>query len=141
MQYAGATFRTWKSQLLLKTDDAHIMMDYRRPGHNQPILQAYARIKNVFEHESYPGGPKRIIVEGSWFDVKGVCPIAKTTLVCRNRENQFNFSSKYVFLTDCHERPVALWPYDPLDELGHGRPEKKWFDVINRNQADDLEKD
>jgi hypothetical protein len=34
-----------------------LMMDYKRPGHNQPILQAYARIKKLLEHESYPGGP------------------------------------------------------------------------------------
>ena len=104
------------------------MMDYKRPGHNQPILQAYARTKKLLEHESYPGGP---VPDCEDLDHTGM----------QEQKNQFNFSSKYVFLTDCHEHPVALWPYDPLGELRHGRPEKKWFDVINRNQADDLEKE
>ena len=111
-------------------------MDYVPPGVNQNVLQAYAQIVDLFEHEAYPGGPKRIVVEGTWYDVVGECSIAGTTLVSRNKQHPFNFSSKFVFLDDCYQRPVAIWPHDPHGMLARGDPKRKWFDVINRNRAE-----
>jgi hypothetical protein len=139
VQYAGSIFRTKHSQRNLKTDNSHLVMDYKPPGANQPVKQAYAQIKDLFEHEAYPGGPKRIVVNGAWFDVMGKCPIAGTTLVKKNRRNPFNFSSKFVFLDDCYQRPVAIWPHDPSGELAANDPKRKWFDVIDRNRSDDLD--
>jgi hypothetical protein len=135
MEYAGATFRTWDSQKNLKHhDDAQLVLDYSPPGSDE-IKRAYARIKRLFVHQAYPGGPSRCIVEGSWYDVVGTCLVSKTTLVRRNRANPFNTSSRFAFLDNCSERPVAVWPRDPFDQLPDGHREKKWFHVIDRNQS------
>jgi len=134
VEYAGAIFRTWVSQKSLKHDDAQLVMDYSKPG-DAEIKHAYASIKRLFVHQAYPGGPRRFIVEGSWYDVVGTCSVSKTTLVRRNRANPFNTSSRYAFLDNCSERPVAVWPRDPFNKLPDGHPEKKWFHVIDRNQS------
>ena len=52
-----------------------------------------------------------------------------------NRANPFNTSSRFVFLDNCSERPVAVWPRDPFGKLPGWHPEQKWFHVIDRNQS------
>jgi hypothetical protein len=134
MEYAGVILRTWKSQKENKHDDARLVMDYAPPRKSE-IKRAYARIKRLFVHQAYPGGPSRFMVEGSRYDVVGTCSVTKTTLIRRNRANPFNTSSRYAFLDNCSERPVAVWPRDPFGKLPVGHPEKKWFHVIDRNQS------
>jgi hypothetical protein len=56
-------------------------------------------------------------------------------MVRRNKQNPFNTSSRYVFLDDCYEGPVVVWPHDPLNKLAAGYREKNWFHIINRNQV------
>ena len=135
-QFAGQKFRTMRSQINKVHDDTCIRMDYKAPGRagGRNVLSAYARIQNMFVHHAYPGGPSRVVVEGDWYRVKGKCEVAGTTLVIEDQEHDFNTSSKYVFLQSCYERPVAFWPYDPLNKLDADHPRKKWLDVIDRNQ-------
>ena len=134
VQYAGAFFRTARSQLNKKHDDANIKMDYRAPG-DREIKQAYATIQSLFVHEAFPGGPSRYVLEGEWFRAVGTCPIAKTALIRKSASMPFNSSSRFVFVDACYERPVAIWPHDPLGDLPLGDPRKEWFDVIDRNQT------
>ena len=85
-------------------------------------------------HTAYPRGPSRVIVEGEWYRDVGKCLLAKTTLVKRDKNYHFNLSARLMFLEDCFRRPVALWPFDPLDRLEFEDPQRKWFHVIDRNQ-------
>ena len=101
--------------------------------------KAYAAIQRLFVHEAYPGGPRRYVLEGKWFKVVGVCPIANTTLVRYCPSMPFNTSSRFVFLDACYQRPVAIWPHDPLGDLPLGDRRKDWFDVIDRNQCESYE--
>ena len=133
VEYAGALFRTEGSQRDIKNNDANVRMDYKAPGRRE-IQQAYATIQRLFVHEAYPGGPRRFVLEGKWFQVVGVCPVAKTTLVRNSPSMPFNTSSRFVFLDACYQRPVAIWPHDPLGDLPLGDRRKDWFDVIDRNQ-------
>ena len=135
-QFAGQKFRTMRSQINKVHDDTCIRMDYKAPGRagGRNVLSAYARIQNMFVHNAYPGGPSRVVVEGDWYRVKGKCEVAGTTLVIEDQEDDFNTSSMCVFLQSCYERPVAFWPYDPLNKLDADHPHNKWLDVIDRNQ-------
>ena len=135
VEYAGALFRTEGSQRNIKNSDAYVRMDYKAPGRRE-IQQAYAAIQRLFVHEAYPGGPRRYVLEGKWFKVVGVCPIANTTLVRYCPSMPFNTSSRFVFLDACYQRPVAIWPHDPLGDLPLGDRRKDWFDVIDRNQCE-----
>ena len=133
VEYAGAIFRTEGGRGQVKNDDANVRMDFAAPG-ERVIQHAYARIQSLFVHEAFPGGPRRYVVEGNWFKMVGVCPVTKTALVCESASMPFNSSSKFVFLDACYERPVALWPHDPLGDLPAADPRRDWFHVIDRNQ-------
>jgi hypothetical protein len=138
VQFAGNFFKTRKSEKYLKTDDSNIGTDYRQAGPRgqTSVLKAYASIKRMFIHAAYPGGPSRVIVEGEWYRDMGKCPVAKTTLVKRDKHHNFNLSARFMFLEDCYRRPVALWPFDPLHRLESEDPKTKWFHVIDRNQEE-----
>ena len=138
VEYAGALFRTEGSQRNIKNSDAYVRLDYKAPGRRE-IQKAYAAIQRLFVHEAYPGGPRRYVLEGKWFKVVGVCPIANTTLVRYCPSMPFNTSSRFVFLDACYQRPVAIWPHDPLGDLPLGDRRKDWFDVIDRNQCESYE--
>ena len=81
VEYAGALFRTEKSQRSVKHDDANVRMDYTAPG-ERVVQQAYAKIQSLFVHEAFPGGPRRYVLEGNWYKVVGVCPVFKTNFTC-----------------------------------------------------------
>jgi hypothetical protein len=98
--------------------------------------RAYASLLRIVVHEMYPGGPKRTILEGDWFTesrARSPCPIAGTPVVQAdpNKTNHFNFQAKFVFLENCYERPVAVWPHDPIHKKSNNR---KLYDVIDLNQ-------
>ena len=99
VEYAGAIFRTEGDQGQVKNDDANVRMDFAAPG-ERVIQQAYARIQSLFVHEAFQEDP----VGMYWFNVVGVCPVTKTTLVCESASMPFNSSSKFVFLDACYER-------------------------------------
>jgi hypothetical protein len=136
VQFAGNFFKTQKSEKYLKTDDSNFGADYslRGPRGQTEVHKAYAANKRMFVHTAYPGGPSRVIVEGEWYRDMGKCPVAKTTLVKRDKNHHFNLSARFMFLEDCFRRPVALWPFDPLDRLESEDPQRTWFHVIDRNQ-------
>ena len=134
-RYAGNVFRTQASQVNLKGDDSHVRFDYRAAEGGQALRKGFATILRLFEHRAYPGGPSRVVVEGNWWTVVGTCPIAGTTLGKEDADHAFNHSSRFVFLDECYQRPIAIWPHDPFQELDDGDERKQWFDVIDRNQA------
>ena len=134
VRYAGTVFRTQASQTNLKGDDSHFRFDYRA-AEGGDLTKGFATIIRMFEHDAYPGGPSRVVVEGAWWKVVGTCPVAGTTLVKKDAAHPFNYSSRFVFLDECYQHPVAMWPHDPFHELEDGDERQQWFDVIDRNQA------
>ena len=139
VHYAGSTFRRAQSQKQLTTDDANIVIDYNHiyPRGRQEKRKLFATIKRLFIHQAYPGSPKRLVVEGEWWEIMHACPITKNYLVKKNPDHDFNHSSKFVFIANCYPRPVAIWPHDPLDDLDVSDEKKQWFDVIDRNQDEE----
>jgi hypothetical protein len=135
-QYGGHIFRAKQSKKANRTDDAYIRMDYlpaeHRVGEHPTRKKAYTQIRRLLLHEPFPGGKERIIVDGQWFEPAGECPVAKTTLVRKNRNYHFNHSSRFTFIQNT--RPLALWPHDPLNQLHESHPRKNCFDIIDLNQ-------
>ena len=135
VEFAGSLFRTYDRKKQLVHDDTNLRLDYMHEARGgDEVRQAFARITRLISHEAYPGGPTRIIVEGTWYEFMGTCPIAHTPLVKKNKRYFMNLSSRFAFLDNCYQRPVAVWPHDPLDKLPDGDPRKKWFDIIDKNQ-------
>jgi len=137
-QYAGNIFRTEASQTGQRHDDAHLRWDYKQAG-RLGVISAFATIRRIFVHSLYPGGPSRVIVQGEWFTVVGKCPIAHTMIVKDDSRNEFNLHSRFVFLDNCYQQPVAVWPHDPLGQLPDEDPKKGYYDVVDRNQLEDFE--
>ena len=138
VEYGGFTFATKDSQGKNKHDNSHMRLDYMEPhgrNHLRPAT-AYATITDLFVHTMYPGGPSKLVVCGAWLEVMGICPIAGTTLVRKNKNHAFNLSAKFTFMQECYTMPVALWPHDPFDKLPIDNPKRKWYDIIDRNEAD-----
>jgi hypothetical protein len=98
------------------------------------IKKSYARVKRIFEHALFPGGPKQIFVQGAWYRDEGVCPIAGNHLVSSDPTHHFTHQSKFIPLLWCYQQPVALWPYDPKGKLQDGDRRKAFFTVIDRNE-------
>ena len=140
MQFAGSLFRTAESQQHLKTDDSHVRLDYVAPGRPNEVMSTFATIKRLFQHTAYPGGPNRVIVEGDWFKVRDKCPVSGNIMLQQSPDSDFNSSSRFAFLDQCYQRPVAIWPHDPLNTLPANDPSRDWFDVIDRNQTEDVPK-
>jgi hypothetical protein len=138
VEYGGYIFCTKRSQEGHKHDNSTFKVDYNElVGRNRSVpATAYATIRDLFVHTMYPGGPSKVVVCGSWFDVIGKCPIAGTTLVRKNPNNSFNVNAKYTFIQECYTMPLALWPYDPFCRLPAGDPHRHYYDIIDRNQPE-----
>jgi hypothetical protein len=96
----------------------------------------YTSLIRIDVHEIYPGGPKWTILDGDWFTdsrARSPCHIAGTPVVPAdpNKRNYFNFQAKFVFLENCYERPVTVWPHDPIHKKSNNRTV---FNVIDLNQ-------
>lgn len=148
-EYASAEFAgyTWHVEDPTSTstkDNSIFRMDYKAdtgPGRRTVIHKSFARVKRIFEHVMFPGGPSRVCVEGAWYKDEGVCPIAGTQLVSPHPNHHFTHESKFIFINQCYQQPVALWPYDPKDELRPDDPKKAFFDVIDRNEEQQAEEE
>jgi hypothetical protein len=111
------------------------------PAENRGISRkGFAQIKRIFVHKAYEGGPSRVVVDGDWLQVVGLCEVAKTTLVRKNPNHPFNLSSRFVFLDNCYHRPVSVWPHDPFNRLPPGSRFSDCYDIIDRNQDESYEK-
>ena len=110
-------------------------MDYKDVGvRRTAIKKSFARVKRIFQHDLFPGGPTRLFVQGAWYQDEGVCPIAGTQLVSPHPTHHFTTQSKFTTLSSCYQQPVALWPYDPKGVLPAGDRRNTFFDVIDRNE-------
>ena len=140
--YAGNELHTvaYSSSLPNRVhDNTALRWDYMDiDGRHRQMKSAFARILRVFKHSMWPEGPSRYVVECQWYETIGECPVAKTKLVKPNPEWHLNTSQKFVFLTNCYQCPVAIWPHDPLDDLPLDDVLKNVFDVIDRNQQQDF---
>lgn len=139
-KYAGNLFRTAQSQVTkhIAHDDSHLRWDYKEARGGRAILtSAFGTITKLFSHAMYPGGPARVVASVEWLRVEFTCPIAKTTVVSHG-EHPFltDEEDKFVFLDNCYQIPVALWPHDLLGELPAGDPRKGYYDVIDHNQLE-----
>ena len=133
--YAGSLFRTVRSQARIKRDNSIFRYDYNAAiGHGRSEMRkAYARIVTMFMHEMYPGGPKKMIVEGSYYLDAGFSE-GENRLVVEDLSNDIHNDSRFSFLTDCYQYPCAFWPHDPYDKLPQAHPLKNAWQVIDRNQ-------
>ena len=127
-----------------KHDDSHFACDYLEDDSDSeeddvhPISRrkrGFATLERIIVHEMYPGGPKRTFLEGDWFtEVLGVKNRVEGTPNVNldpEKRNFFNYQAKFVFLENCYERPVAIWPHDPILKTPRYRGV---FDVIDVNQ-------
>ena len=139
VQYAGNVFQTAKNATKGKNDSSFIRFDYTKPGRNQTQDTAYAQIHRMFIHQPYSNGPRRLIVEGNWLQPKGKCKVTRNHVVCFNNDYAFNLSSKFVFLDSCYQKPVAVWPFDPLLKLNPNDARRNYFQVIDLNETEKID--
>jgi hypothetical protein len=133
--YAGYNFTTPTNHL--KHDDSHICEAYKDDRGFQ--RHAYGQIRKMFVHEMYPGGPSKVVLRVHWFETaRNPCPVSGNTLVFDKDNNHLNVDFKFAFLETCFQQPVAVWPHDPLGKLPLDDPFKNCFDIINRNQAQQI---
>lgn len=141
VRYSGQLFRTAASQKDTKSDNSHLRYDYNsyvgRKKNNVVMTKAFVKIVSMFTHEMYPGGPSKIVVEGAWYKYVGKSKY-DLTLVADDPTNGIHSNSRFIFLTNCYQRPVALWPYDPYKKLPRGDPKSESFAVIDRNQDEEF---
>jgi hypothetical protein len=138
-KYGGNSFRTKAGQAPgYKKDDSNFRMDYGTVDVAGQTRQKrlYGSIQRLFVHSLYPGGEEKIVVEGDYYRSVARCPIAGTHRVKKDATytDPLNTGTCFTFLRDCYQEPVALWPHDPLDRKRLSNPEKKLWDVIDRNQ-------
>ena len=103
-------------------------------GNRTRIHKSFARVRRIFTHAMFPGGPTSIFVQGAWYKDEGVCPIAGTQVVSPDPAHHFTLESKFTLLNKCYQQPVALWPHDPMEKLAAADPRRAFFDVIDRNE-------
>jgi hypothetical protein len=133
--YAGFRFRTCGSQVGMKYDDSHIRYDYKKEGGSQRMASAFGKIVRMFTHELHAHGPERVVVECEWYrTMVAKNPISGNTVV--RLDPTYLLFDKFVFLQDCYQQPVALWPFDPFEELPRSDPRKNVFEVLDRNQTE-----
>lgn len=139
--YAGQLFRTKASQKKTKSDNSHLRYDYKtyvgERSKKTKMVKAFVQIISMFEHEMYPGGPTQVVVEGAWYKHIGLSKFG-LDLVAPDPTNGIHTHSRFIFLTNCYQRPVALWPYDPFGKLPKDDLRKGSFAVIDRNQDEEF---
>ena len=139
VEYAGNIFRVEDSQGHLKrTNDAAIRWDYcaDNSGRSDRIISAYGVIKHLFEHKPIDSERPRVIAHVTWLHNKHKCALTGIQTVSTEPLDKEDALNAFVFLDNCYQQPVALWPHDPLNMLpslpdGH---EYVYYDVIDRNQ-------
>ena len=136
--YAGNIFKTqsFQDNKSTKTDDSHVRYEYINSENENETT--YGTIIRIFKHTlpSLPGptlfGPSLIIIEGEWYRTYGKHDISGNIVLRDDLRHPFNTHSKFVFLHNCYQQPVAFFPYDPFNERGsHVR---KFREVIDLNQ-------
>ena len=135
MLFAGYTLHVEMPGSTSSRDNSIFRMDYKNAeGRGNVIHKSFGRIKRIFTHVMYPGGPTEVFLEGAWYRDEGVCPIVGTHLVSPHPLHHFTLQSKFILVSSCYQQPVALWPHDPKGLLPDGDPEKGFLDVIDRNE-------
>ena len=113
-------FATTRSEATVESDGASIMMPYRYEE-TRKRKTAYGRIKEMFVHSMWPGGPKLVVIQCAWHEEAGTNPVSKLPQI---RLNQL-WNHRMHFIKDCWAQNCALFPSDPFsdgelyDVLGH----------------------
>ena len=138
VRYAGHLFRTAISQRKkpIVHDDSHVRQDYLDEHGN--LQKCYGAIKGIYLHTQFPGGPSKIVLKCFWYQTVEVCPVAGNTIVRKNPNYIFNHESPFVFLDNCYQLPVAVWPYDVFKQLPENSRRREHYDVLDRNQSQDI---
>jgi hypothetical protein len=134
--YAGFRFRRSDTQAGNRYDDSHLRYDYQPAPGGLRMASVYGKIVRIFTHELFDGGPEREVAECAWYRTMAhKNPISGNTVV--KVDSSYVLFDKFIFLQDCYQQPVALWPYDPFGSLPIRHPLKDAFEVLDRNQTED----
>lgn len=140
-QYAGYEFRTVSRCAGVQFDNSYVRQDYHQElpaGGGLELSSLFGSIKSIFKHSFWPDGPSKVFLNCEWYDTVGRCPVAGNNVVRKNLDNDWNRFSSIVPLDTCYQIPVALWPYDPMNKLEVDHAMKDCFDVIDRNQDQEV---
>jgi hypothetical protein len=100
--------RTMESQRRLRKDDSCIAVPYHEASDGSKRL-AYGRIKAMFQHTLYPGGPTLHIVDCDWYET--IDTSGPLTKVIPNP----NFDRcRLADLSTAYPQSLAFWPVDPF---------------------------
>ena len=162
MLYAGYEFRTERSQVNVKFDNAKVRvpMYAHGDGVRGTLLQFFGSIHRMFIHEAWEGGPEMCVLEIDWYtnvgraEVSGnplVEPLPAVRTIKASRYMRvcswlFAYTSQPFFLPyrlcpigNCYQIPVAIWPHDPLGLLPADDPHRNYLEVMDRNQDETVE--
>jgi hypothetical protein len=78
-------------------------------------------------------GPSNIIVEGKWFKTVTTDIFSGNPVIREDPRGAFNNYSKFVFLHNLYQQPVAFFPYDPFRDATR-KTYRKDMEVIDLNQ-------
>jgi hypothetical protein len=135
VEYAGNIFKTtsFQAKHTTKHDDSHFRMDHLDDGGEK--VPSYATLSRIIVHELYPDGPSKIFVEGVWFTNLEKCDITGNPIlgVDQSLRNHLNYQAKFAILEDCYQKPVAIWPHDPLRKKGSGHADARKYEAIDNN--------
>ena len=139
------TIKTYKDMLYIPANikfvhDVHrFRLDYQQYENNVSTRKrAYARIRRMYLHKMYPGGPEKILVLGAWYKDEGLTAEGLYR-VSVDPSNGIHHHSRFQFLTNCYSMPVAVWPADPFKRVPQADPASRFYLIIDRNQDEDLD--
>jgi hypothetical protein len=133
VEYAGFKFIQASSQTQTRTDNSNVRLPYFELEDGERIKKsAYGAIKKVVVHHLFPGGPSRCVLHVDWFTNTGQVGTSGNVLVDTEDISEVSF----VFISDCYQIPVAVWPHDPLNRLKKGLVAHKWSEIIDKNQEE-----
>ena len=133
VRYAGYKFCTVSSQRKTKTNNSLVRMPYSTVENRRRVTKsAYGGIRAVLVHHQYPGGLPKCVLYVDWYQNVGTAPISGNPMIDTTRIDW----SSFVFIEDCYQIPLAIWPHDPLDLLPASNPAGAWWEVIDKNQEE-----
>ena len=110
----GVMFRTMKGEAKTRSRNSCVAEGYKDRDNGLEYKDAYGCIKAMFEHRL--GSRTEIIVECDYYEVVGVNPRTKLTMIRRNH----NFDRCRVnFLKKLYPQNMSFWPSN-LSNSGDG---------------------
>ena len=83
----------------------------RRTRRRREPRTALCHHHTYIQSHHVPGGPTKLVIEGSWFTLESKCEITGLNIV----QPDASVYPKFAFLQTCYQGPVALWPKNPFN--------------------------